>query len=379
MVTHPKRNRMPWRIRHPHRTLQTIRPCRPPGSHGPGLRVDTGRSPASEPGPPDGSSAGPEPPDQSSARAGTRASAAHGGPGVAEGDRQGGSGRPEGRTGTCPHPAFRDPGRGSGHARGRFRTDLDLVRRQRQAARRRCGRERRRGSRRHRRDRRGRTAHRRAGGAGPRCAQLRRPRRPDGEREEGRPRCALRDQGGGRRGRPRQGTDERCGLRVRPEGARRGRPREFQRGGVDGAAPGRRRSGQRLTGQHQPCPDTGPRLGIRYQVPSARHLLPHPGERRGPGAVRRAVSAERSAEGQAVRRRRPDRLRHRARLRVHGRVREARRERGGPGARRHRPEGFSGLVAKVRASGADAVFFGGYYDTAGALSRQLGQAGVDAP
>lgn len=41
--------------------------------------------------------------------------------------------------------------------------------------------------------------------------------------------------------------------------------------------------------------------------------------------------------------------------------------------------GFSGLVAKVRASGADAVFFGGYYDTAGALSRQLGQAGVDVP
>ncbi|MFE2645402.1 bifunctional serine/threonine-protein kinase/ABC transporter substrate-binding protein [Streptomyces nigra] len=41
--------------------------------------------------------------------------------------------------------------------------------------------------------------------------------------------------------------------------------------------------------------------------------------------------------------------------------------------------GFSGLVAKVRASGADAVFFGGYYDTAGALSRQLGQAGVDTP
>ncbi|MFJ4759062.1 bifunctional serine/threonine-protein kinase/ABC transporter substrate-binding protein [Streptomyces sp. NPDC088763] len=41
--------------------------------------------------------------------------------------------------------------------------------------------------------------------------------------------------------------------------------------------------------------------------------------------------------------------------------------------------GFSGLVAKVRASGADAVFFGGYYDTAGALSRQLGQAGIDVP
>ncbi|MGW7664153.1 bifunctional serine/threonine-protein kinase/ABC transporter substrate-binding protein [Streptomyces sp. NPDC054756] len=41
--------------------------------------------------------------------------------------------------------------------------------------------------------------------------------------------------------------------------------------------------------------------------------------------------------------------------------------------------GFSGLVAKVRASGADAVFFGGYYDTAGALSKQLGQAGVDVP
>ncbi|WP_086871640.1 bifunctional serine/threonine-protein kinase/ABC transporter substrate-binding protein [Streptomyces viridochromogenes] len=41
--------------------------------------------------------------------------------------------------------------------------------------------------------------------------------------------------------------------------------------------------------------------------------------------------------------------------------------------------GFSGLVAKIQASGADAVFFGGYYDTAGALSRQLGQAGVDVP
>jgi ABC-type branched-subunit amino acid transport system substrate-binding protein len=40
---------------------------------------------------------------------------------------------------------------------------------------------------------------------------------------------------------------------------------------------------------------------------------------------------------------------------------------------------FPGLAAKVRASGADAVFFGGYYDTAGPLSRQLKQAGVGIP
>lgn len=44
-----------------------------------------------------------------------------------------------------------------------------------------------------------------------------------------------------------------------------------------------------------------------------------------------------------------------------------------------RQSDFPGLAAKVRASGADAVFFGGYYDTAGALSRQLKQAGVDIP
>jgi ABC-type branched-subunit amino acid transport system substrate-binding protein len=32
---------------------------------------------------------------------------------------------------------------------------------------------------------------------------------------------------------------------------------------------------------------------------------------------------------------------------------------------------FSGLAARIRASGADAVYFGGYYDTAGPLSAQL--------
>ncbi|MFF5446502.1 bifunctional serine/threonine-protein kinase/ABC transporter substrate-binding protein [Streptomyces sp. NPDC012888] len=40
---------------------------------------------------------------------------------------------------------------------------------------------------------------------------------------------------------------------------------------------------------------------------------------------------------------------------------------------------FSGLAAKVRASGADAVYFGGYHTTAGPLSRQLKQAGVNVP
>ncbi|MEU9144976.1 bifunctional serine/threonine-protein kinase/ABC transporter substrate-binding protein [Streptomyces sp. NPDC048349] len=40
---------------------------------------------------------------------------------------------------------------------------------------------------------------------------------------------------------------------------------------------------------------------------------------------------------------------------------------------------FSGLAAKVRASGADAVYFGGYYTTAGPLSQQLKQAGLNIP
>lgn len=40
---------------------------------------------------------------------------------------------------------------------------------------------------------------------------------------------------------------------------------------------------------------------------------------------------------------------------------------------------FAGLAAKVRASGADAVYFGGYYTTAGPLSEQLKQAGVTVP
>ncbi|MET9902373.1 bifunctional serine/threonine-protein kinase/ABC transporter substrate-binding protein [Streptomyces sp. NPDC006446] len=40
---------------------------------------------------------------------------------------------------------------------------------------------------------------------------------------------------------------------------------------------------------------------------------------------------------------------------------------------------FPGLAAKVRASGADSVYFGGYYDSAGPLSKQLKQAGVDVP
>ncbi|MFD6549894.1 ABC transporter substrate-binding protein [Streptomyces sp. NPDC058398] len=40
---------------------------------------------------------------------------------------------------------------------------------------------------------------------------------------------------------------------------------------------------------------------------------------------------------------------------------------------------FSDLAASVRASGADAVYFGGYYDTAGPLSKELKQAGVRIP
>ncbi|MFD3993202.1 bifunctional serine/threonine-protein kinase/ABC transporter substrate-binding protein [Streptomyces sp. NPDC058548] len=40
---------------------------------------------------------------------------------------------------------------------------------------------------------------------------------------------------------------------------------------------------------------------------------------------------------------------------------------------------FAGLAVRVRSSGADAVYFGGYYDTAAPLSRQLKQAGVNAP
>ncbi|MFE5967005.1 bifunctional serine/threonine-protein kinase/ABC transporter substrate-binding protein [Streptomyces sp. NPDC056463] len=40
---------------------------------------------------------------------------------------------------------------------------------------------------------------------------------------------------------------------------------------------------------------------------------------------------------------------------------------------------FGGLSVRVRSSGADAVYFGGYYDTAAPLSQQLRQAGVDVP
>ncbi|MFD5637866.1 ABC transporter substrate-binding protein [Streptomyces sp. NPDC127077] len=40
---------------------------------------------------------------------------------------------------------------------------------------------------------------------------------------------------------------------------------------------------------------------------------------------------------------------------------------------------FSELVASVRESGADAVYFGGYYGTAGPLSNELKQAGADIP
>lgn len=40
---------------------------------------------------------------------------------------------------------------------------------------------------------------------------------------------------------------------------------------------------------------------------------------------------------------------------------------------------FAGLAARVRSSGAEAVYFGGYYTTAAPLSRQLKQAGLDIP
>ncbi|MEU8778117.1 bifunctional serine/threonine-protein kinase/ABC transporter substrate-binding protein [Streptomyces sp. NPDC048606] len=40
---------------------------------------------------------------------------------------------------------------------------------------------------------------------------------------------------------------------------------------------------------------------------------------------------------------------------------------------------FAGLAERVRSSQADAVYFGGYHDTAAPLSRQLEQAGVTAP
>ncbi|WP_407841196.1 ABC transporter substrate-binding protein [Streptomyces sp. DSM 116496] len=42
-------------------------------------------------------------------------------------------------------------------------------------------------------------------------------------------------------------------------------------------------------------------------------------------------------------------------------------------------EDFSYLAPQIRASGADAVYFGGYYDAAGPLSAQLKQAGVSVP
>ncbi|WP_405861102.1 bifunctional serine/threonine-protein kinase/ABC transporter substrate-binding protein [Streptomyces sp. NBC_00090] len=40
---------------------------------------------------------------------------------------------------------------------------------------------------------------------------------------------------------------------------------------------------------------------------------------------------------------------------------------------------FAGLAVRVRSSGADAVYFGGYHDTAAPLSQQLKQAGVNVP
>ncbi|MEU4063886.1 ABC transporter substrate-binding protein [Streptomyces wedmorensis] len=40
---------------------------------------------------------------------------------------------------------------------------------------------------------------------------------------------------------------------------------------------------------------------------------------------------------------------------------------------------FAGLAVRVRSSGAEAVYFGGYYDTAAPLSQQLKEAGVDIP
>ncbi|WP_350325388.1 bifunctional serine/threonine-protein kinase/ABC transporter substrate-binding protein [Streptomyces katrae] len=41
--------------------------------------------------------------------------------------------------------------------------------------------------------------------------------------------------------------------------------------------------------------------------------------------------------------------------------------------------GFSALASKIRASGAEAVYFGGYHTTAAPLSRQLKEAGVTVP
>ena len=38
---------------------------------------------------------------------------------------------------------------------------------------------------------------------------------------------------------------------------------------------------------------------------------------------------------------------------------------------------YSATVTKVKDSGADAVFFGGYYEAAGRLAKQLADAGVD--
>ncbi|MEV7170423.1 bifunctional serine/threonine-protein kinase/ABC transporter substrate-binding protein [Streptomyces sp. NPDC093224] len=40
---------------------------------------------------------------------------------------------------------------------------------------------------------------------------------------------------------------------------------------------------------------------------------------------------------------------------------------------------FTGLAERARSAGADAVYFGGYYDTAARLSQQLKQAGVNVP
>ncbi|MFF7296511.1 ABC transporter substrate-binding protein [Streptomyces sp. NPDC008265] len=40
---------------------------------------------------------------------------------------------------------------------------------------------------------------------------------------------------------------------------------------------------------------------------------------------------------------------------------------------------FTGLAERARSAGADAVYFGGYYDTAALLSQQLKQAGVNVP
>ncbi|MET9605206.1 ABC transporter substrate-binding protein [Streptomyces sp. NPDC006512] len=40
---------------------------------------------------------------------------------------------------------------------------------------------------------------------------------------------------------------------------------------------------------------------------------------------------------------------------------------------------FEGLATRVRSSGADAVYFGGYHDTAAPLFRQIEQAGVNVP